>query len=279
MEDKNRGLASNASKTTSIGDLSGSGNHLTFMIMKSVGQVRSFKISPRILFLAALFLFLYILTSILVINEYLEIRQVSTSQSKMINKLDEAALKTNQHFERSRQQVAFLEDYIRNLEEEKGKSEETTSVSQTEKIEEKVEERYTAPPKTPLLKEKEEKPEEIVDIKEMAIKKDGARIVLSLKLVNMNPGEEAVGGYIHIIAAGDKLVPPEGWTYPREKLKEGVPVNFRRGQPFRIQRFKPFKARFKLGPDDELPSVIRVFVYDQSGALMLKKEFRVGNES
>ena len=279
MEDKNRGLASNASKTPSIGDLSRDGNLLTIMIMKSVGQVRSFKISPRILFLASLFLLLYILTSILVINEYLEIRQVSMSQSKKINIQDEAVLKTNQHLVRSRQQIAFLEDYIRNLEEEKGKPEETTKVSQSEKIQEKVEERYAAPPKAPLLEKKEGKPEEIVDIKEMAIKKDGARIVLSLKLVNMRPGEEAVGGYIHIIAAGENLVPPEEWTYPREKLKEGVPVNFRRGLPFRIQRFKPFNARFKPGPNDELPSVIRVFVYNQSGDPMLKKEFKVGNGS
>ncbi|MFX0202644.1 MAG: hypothetical protein ACFFCW_41605, partial [Candidatus Hodarchaeota archaeon] len=68
------------------------------------------------------------------------------------------------------------------------------------------------------------------------------------------------------------------WSYPKEILKNGLPHNYKKGELFIIKRFKPIHGRIDLGSPDETPSIIRVLVYDQSGALILKKEFAVGNE-
>ncbi|MFH1489352.1 MAG: hypothetical protein ABII06_10635 [Pseudomonadota bacterium] len=280
MENKDRGLASHARETPHLIDGTHDENRLTVMIMKSVGKVRSFKISSRILFLAAMFFLLYIIASILVINQYLEIRRESLTRSTKIRDLDQGALKNSRELERSRQQIAFLEDYIRNLEEGQEKIEEPKEAPKPAKVEKKGEERQAELPKPPAEKDQEPAvaaPAEVVGIQDLAIQREGSQIAINLKIVNIHPDDGAVGGYIHIIAEGEKFVPPEEWTYPRETLQGGLPVNFRKGQPFRIQRFKPFRARFKMGPDGQLPSAIRVLIYDQSGAVMLKKEFEVGN--
>ena len=126
---------------------------------------------------------------------------------------------------------------------------------------------------------KEEKLPKIVDIKDMVIQKDGSRMTLDFKLVNINPGENAVGGYIHVIATGKNSNPPLEWTYPKEKLQNSVPINFRRGLPFLIQRFKPYHRKFNSDSNNKLPTSIKVLVYNQSGKLILEKRFEVSNVS
>jgi hypothetical protein len=56
-------------------------------------------------------------------------------------------------------------------------------------------------------------------------------------------------------------------------------VNFRRGQLFLIQRFKPVHGRFYLTSTSEPPTALRVLVYDQSGLLILEREFEVSHVS
>jgi hypothetical protein len=46
---------------------------------------------------------------------------------------------------------------------------------------------------------------------------------------------------------------------------------------FTIQRFKPIQGRFNLGQSLESPSSVRVLIYDQSGAILLLKEFEVSS--
>ncbi|UCF56741.1 MAG: hypothetical protein JSW15_11835, partial [Deltaproteobacteria bacterium] len=124
-----------------------------------------------------------------------------------------------------------------------------------------------------------EEPAGVVDIKDMIIQKDGTRMTVDFKLVNMTPGETAVGGYIHMIAMGKNDDPPPEWTFPRVRVQEGIPVNFRRGQLFLIQWFKPVHGKFNFEPYSEPPTAIKVLVYDQSGVLLLEKEFEVSHVS
>ena len=119
----------------------------------------------------------------------------------------------------------------------------------------------------------------MVDIKDMIIQKEGTRMTVDFKLVNTNPDETAVGGYIHMFAMGKSDDPPPECTFPRVRVKEGIPVNFRRGQLFDIQRFKPVHGKFNFPPNSEPPTAIRVLVYDQSGVLLLEREFEVSHVS
>ena len=100
---------------------------------------------------------------------------------------------------------------------------------------------------------------------------------VSFKLVNTLPAGEAVGGYYHMIARGDSSNSPEDWIYPQQELENGLPVNFKRGKVFLIQRFKPIYWGFDISAGSNTPSAIMVLVYDQSGDLILRKSFEVNH--
>jgi hypothetical protein len=259
------------------------------MIMRSLGRVRSFKISPHILFWAILFLILYIPFSVFIINNYIGLYRANRSQSTKIEQLEKEVIQGQKNLGRFRQHVTLLEDYIRHLEEPQKpqkqkratrKDEHTKEKSAARKIEIIREETVRSDAESPPGDtEQEMKPIGAVDIKEMIIQKEGARMNVEFKLINMNPGETAVGGYIHLIAMGNDPNPPPEWTFPRVQLEEGIPVNFRRGQLFLIQRFKPVHGRFFLAPNSEPPKALKVLVYDQSGLLILEREFEVSHVS
>jgi hypothetical protein len=113
-----------------------------------------------------------------------------------------------------------------------------------------------------------------VGIENLAIQKR-SRMLVSFRLVNMQPGDSSVGGYLHILARGNQSDPPKEWVYPQGKVVNGFPENYRNGQVFTIQRFKPIQGRFNLGQILESPSSVRVLIYDQSGAIILQKDFEV----
>ena len=252
-------------------------NRVTVMIMRSVGRVRSFKISPRIVFWASLFVVVYISLSVYFTTEYIKyfyIQHKDSTQIREIKRLETDLLKSRKEHLRSEQHLALLEDYIQNLEKRMEQEKETAEGGETKE---------SAPPQRvvsqPVKKVEEEKSLEVVDIKDMVIQTVHSRVTVSFKLVNVQPGESSVGGYIHVIAVGKDANPPQEWTYPTEKLKNGTPLNFRRGLPFLIQRFKPYTCFFNADSNSRLPTAIKIMAYDQAGVITLEKEFEVSNES
>ncbi|MFC1580395.1 hypothetical protein ACFL4N_05720 [Thermodesulfobacteriota bacterium] len=246
-------------------------NRVTVMILRGVGKVRSFRISPRFFILALVFFLAYLTCSAVAFNEYFRLRRQNGLQFQMIEKQKMLAEKDQKVLVRSKQHIDLLEDYIRTLEEQKETK--TTTI------------RTTAPPaqKTPpteVAATRPEEPEEItstlVDIKDLVIQKELTRMRVSFKLVNALPAGKPVGGYYHMIAKGDSPNPPENWIYPQQELENGLPVNFKRGRVFLIQRFKPISWGFDISAG--FPNAIMVLVYDQSGDLILKKSFEVNNE-
>jgi hypothetical protein len=264
-------------------------DRLTIMIIRSLGRVRSFKISPVIVFFAGLFLILYIPFSVFIINHYIGLYRANRTHSTEVEQLEEEVIKGQKDLGRVRQKVVLLEDYIRHLEGPEGQQIEkrpppekanTKEKNTPRKVEIIREQTVISDVESPAADSEEEiKPIGAVDIKEMIIQREGARMNVEFKLVNMSPGETAVGGYIHMIAMGNDPNPPPEWTFPRVQLEQGIPVNFRRGQLFLIQRFKPVHGRFFLAPDSEPPTALKVLVYDQSGLLILEREFEVSHVS
>lgn len=289
MEDQGRDMAATESEIPPVKKKSRDEDRLTIMIMRSLGRVRSFKISPQIVFLATLFFILYISISVYIINNYIRLYRANRTQSTKIEQLEKEVIKGQKNLLRFRQHVTLLEDYIRHLEEPQNpqkekpatrKEEHTKEKSATHKIEIIREETVISDAERATVdSEGEMKPIGAVDIKDMIIQKEGSRMSVEFKLVNINPGETAVGGYIHLIAMGTDPNPPPEWTFPRVQLEEGIPVNFRRGQLFLIQRFKPVQGRFYLTPHSEMPTALKVLVYDQSGLLILEREFEVSHVS
>jgi len=234
------------------------------MVAGRSGKVRSYGVSPRLLFWAALFLLAYLPLSVLAINRYLELRQSNAVQAKAVALLEKELEEHRKALARSNQHMAFLQDYVRHLEDA---SEQAIDTTKPEKPSTKRAESVTG--------EKASRALETVSIEDLAIQKQGSRMLVSFRLVNMQPGDNSVGGYLHILARGKQSDVPKEWAYPPGKVVDGYPENYRNGQVFTIQRFKPIHGRFNLGKSLESPSAVRVLIYDQSGAIILQKDFEV----
>lgn len=248
-------------------------NRFTVMIMGNLGRVRSFEVSPRIVFWTALFFILYIPISVFFINRYFVLRSVHNNQSTKLSLLEKETARDQKALLRSREHIAFLEEYVNSLEKGKEKDSQTTGTETPQTAASGMVAVNTTKAEQPLSKNAG-----IVSIENMVITKDDSRIEVEFKLVNTQQGEEAVGGYVHIIARaeGDN---PQLWTFPYERLVNGFPENYRRGQLFLIKWFKPVQGRFDLPPRSDPPSSIKILVYDQSGILILEDVFEVKNET
>ena len=251
-------------------------NRFTVMIMGSLGRVRSFEISPRIVFWTTLFLVLYIPFSIFVINRYFVLRSVHKHQSAKLSVLEKDAGKYQKTLLRSREHIAFLEEYIDSL--EKGEVQENPPNTAKEPQTVSAGAGTVGASATQAQKEPLQSAG-IVQIEDMVISKQDSKLEIEFRLVNTQQGEEAVGGYVHIIAKQGEGDNPQLRTFPYEELVNGLPENYRRGQLFMIKWFKPVQGRFDLSPGSNLPSSIRVLVYDRSGVLLLEDEFEVQHES
>jgi hypothetical protein len=238
----------------------------TIMVAGRTGKVRSFGISRRLLFWATLFLLAYLPLSVFAINRYLELRRSHSVQSDTVTLLEKELEDHRKVLVRSNQHIAFLQDYIRHLEET---SEQAMESSKLEKHATKRAESGSG--------EKAPKGQELVRIEDLAIQRQGSRMLVSFRLVNMQSGDSSVGGYLHILARGKQSDSPKEWAYPQGKVVNGFPENYRNGQVFTIQRFKLIQGRFNLGQSLESPSSVRVLIYDQSGAIILQKDFEVSS--
>lgn len=273
MENQKRGVGTSHEGIPPLKKKPHREKRFTVMIMGNLGRVRSFEVSPRIVFWTALFLILYIPLSVFFINRYFVLRSAHNNQATALNLLEKEATKDQKALLRSKEHIAFLEEYIDSLERDQEKESQPARKETSETAASSMVAVNTTKAEQPLSQNAG-----IVSIENMVITKDNSRIEVEFRLVNTQQGEEAVGGYVHIIARaeGDN---PKLWTFPYERLVNGLPENYRRGQLFLIKWFKPVQGRFDLPPHSDPPSSIKILVYDQSGILILEDEFEVKNET
>jgi hypothetical protein len=256
MENQERDMGPDSKGKKEIARPSKNKDRLTIMIFKEVGKVKTFRISPRVLLAAFMFLIFYIVATIFVTNKYLAYFYpfgsigIDKIQAEKIVKLSGELIKTTKSLERSEQHIALLEDYI---EEDKEQSPEPVSTSD-----------YTES-SSPVL----------VGIEELKVKRDRSTIDVTYKVVNRQLNEEPIGGYIFILASIRDSDRSEVWVYPSSPLKDGLPINYRRGQRFFIQRFKSMSSKYTLSRSTDKPLILEVLVYDRDGELILKKVVEV----
>jgi hypothetical protein len=247
---------------------------LTVMILGQVGKVRSFKISARFAAIACLFFALYMSLSVWIIYRYSTLLQDYAILSKKTDLLEGTLSDEKRNFYKAKQHLALLEDYIERLQRQEKNG---TFLDKDESSGQETEELGMW--RSAGTGSQEENSDQIVGIKDLVIQNDGQRISVNFKLVNLQSQEKAVGGYVHMIARKGTSDPPQEWTYPRERIRNGIPENYRRGQLFLIQRFKPIYGKFNLKPGSERPSAIKIMIFDKLGAVILDREFEVTNGS
>ncbi len=303
MEDQKRGMAPPEEIARSSRERGRREKRITVMIMRNFGGVRSFKISPVLVLWSLLFFVAFMVVSVFAINGYLDLRRLTADQKRQLFEMVERSRSDLRDLQKAEQRIALLKDYIQDLEEKPLKE---TRQSVTKKKpkplpkktpepvpEEKPESGITAtaptgkmepapaaPPPAPRepAAQTEASADAPVEIRELTMRKEGALLMLGFKLTNLDSENNAVGGYVHTLAKIEEGDPPQRLSYPVQKLQGGKPVNYRRGQPFLIQRFKPMTARFDLTQSAHPPSSIVFLVYDQSGKLILDEAFEVKDD-
>ncbi len=128
------------------------------------------------------------------------------------------------------------------------------------------------PPTTPKppaeLLPPEPRSSEIVGVRNIRIQKKGGNLVVHFQVSKKVEGGEPLAGYLTLVVRGQRAGKPwvEAWP-PMRLTPLGRPLNFRRGTPFSVQRFREIKAKFVVG--DKKFSRLEFLVFSKDGELML----------
>lgn len=246
------------------------------MIMRSVGKIRSFKISTWVIFLILLFFISYFPVSIFIINAYFHLKGENQAYIQKFNNLESELDKTQRDLRDSTQRLTLLKTLLEDMKRTDSKSPEPVTKVANEVIDKPQPKNDTSTKEN----NKEIKAEgSQVEVRHMTIQRTEAKIGIDFKLVNVKPGAEAVEGYIHLLIMTDEEKIPEEWIYPRRKFENGLPVNYKQGLPFFIERFKPYKHEFQLESQQPAPVIVRILVYNKSGSIILDEMFGIKNDS
>ncbi len=246
------------------------GGPLTVMIVRRLGSVLSFRISPRILVTATTFFFAYIIISIVAINKYADLRFTNIEMDRMLERKQRDLEQARSGLQDYKRRIASLEQQIDRIETHRERQRRT------------VEEPESLPD---IATGGSPEPQEglpagdsqgIVDIEDLIFSSEDSRATVRFKLINLAQGNDPVDGYVHLIAADSGNEPRRIWAFPPQVLRNGVPLNYRKGRRFRIRRYVPIVGKFELSPEGEAPDSLRVLIYDRSGQVIFDKEYEVG---
>jgi hypothetical protein len=266
---------SSQQKSQAGNPLVGSPNRWTVMILRGMGEMRSFRISTRLIFWLLLFMGLYVAASVLVINQYFVELRAHKTQVALLNQLQHEIDRTQKELYRSRQQLSMLKDHFLKdtpATQARAAPDEETRGAAVPGGPDPLE--VHAPPNSLMPREGENR-QEPAEIRDLAVRKAGARLEVRFRLVNNDSRKEQLRGYVHIIAVETASDPPQIWTYPKVALREGEPVDFKSGYTFSIRNYIDIKAKMFLSKESDSPSELRLLVYDESGALILRRTFDI----
>lgn len=126
----------------------------------------------------------------------------------------------------------------------------------------------TDPIAVPSVKTKTAEIIEPVSLNGFQVKKDGGKVAVSFDLVKANNTGESLQGYIFMVGdyGGAYFCFPEGIA-----IKDGNPVDFKKGDRFSIKWQKHMEQIFPLSMDSAIKAV-NVFVFSAEGNLLIRKE-------
>ena len=244
---------------------------LTVMVFGKVGKSRTFRISSRLLRWAAGFFVLFILASILVFNQYFTALRENRSNLEALARLKAEMAGTRRDLDLTQNRLALLEDALRDR--AAGPGEERVADPADTAADPEPRPAVETPPEA----SREMSAPAPVEVRDLNIHREGDTLVVDFKLANIRGEAHPVNGYLHIIAMNEAADPPQWRPYPKVALRNGVPVNYRRGMAFSIRRFKNVRGKYSMNSGDEMPSAVNLLVYDPAGLLILEKRFRVAN--
>ncbi len=269
-------------------------SELDIVIMSGVGRVRKFRVATWVLWTAALFLALYLVGSILVINGYVRLIQKGDEVARELDRLRAGEKELKKKLFKSEQTISFLRDYIASLSKEKKNSSKGKKVARQPlaKVGPRAKEKAPPPKRTETAQEQQAaqkkqalakgsptppsggtQPEKVpLEIRKFQASLARDHIEVSFRLYRLKKGTKPAEGYVHLVAINHKHDPPYLGNWPKVKLVDGRPEPYHRGEPFVIKRsYRTFKGKIPLSGKENMPTHIKVLVYDKDGNTLLEK--------
>ena len=246
MDNRQKGMNNSAKEKKGIQKSSEVKERLTVMVFKSVGKIRTFRISLHFLLWVSMFFVFYIVATIFLTNLFFNYYRENRILADENAKLRATLMKTKKSLAKSEQHIALLDDYITEKKDQSSGSLETVDHAES-----------------PLST--------LVDIDELKIERNESTVNVNFRIFNKQLNDEPIGGYIFVFARTMDSDKSEVWVYPNSPLKDGLPVNYRNGQRFFIQRFKSVSSKYKLSKSINRPLIFEIFIYDRNGTLILRK--------
>jgi hypothetical protein len=247
---------------------------LHVMIARGVGKVRSFSVSPRILLGSLIFFTVYIVASIFVINDYFHELRTNQSQAKKLEHLQAQMQNSRRALYRSRQRLAILEEYVHNAKSGDKAAQKLSGPKERGGVSD-----TPSAGVQPNIKATEESLAPMVEVKDLDTRKEEEKLTVRFKIAKTEQSDTPLRGYVHIIATDEKSEPPQSWTYPKVALRDGFPINHKRGHLFVIKHFMTMKGEFFLDSKVDSSLSLRILAYDESGKLLVQEEFEVEKNS
>jgi len=247
------------------------------MVSKGVGKIRSFSLSPRLLFVSVLFFACYIIVSLFIINDYFDKHRTNKAQRLKIDRLQTHVEHVRKRLYQSEQRVILLKKYEKKptpdvkIASEPVRPDPIASTPPEETVADDVIEVEDDSGET--LQENR------VEIKDLVTRKEEGKLTVRFRIVNTDQGDTPLRGYVHIIVTDKTSDPPQLWTYPKVALRDGVPVNYKRGRLFVIKNFRTQRGEFFLDAHEGSDLSLAILVYDNEGNQILQKDFAVAEES
>jgi hypothetical protein len=227
--------------------------------------MHSFRVRPRFFLWCLVFLAVYVAASALAMSLYIKELRTQKTQAALLQQLQREMEATRKEMYRSRQQLAMLEDHILGVPADANP--EPKSEAGKEPSPERPDKAAPGPDVRPG--------ETVAEVKGLSVKKAGAKLEVSLRLVNAHVEKGQLRGYLHIIAMDRGSNPPQVWTYPKAAMREGVPVDYRSGYLFSFRNFITVRGSMFLNAETDHPSHIHVLAYTESGETILDRQFEI----
>jgi len=315
LEDNGRELDPDPVVTPPVKDRSPDSKELTIMLIGSVGKMRSFKISRKVISATSIFFFVYIVVSLVVFYLYFNLYTTHRAQSIDLKNLEAELSDKTKTLEKNKIYIKGLEDFYNSARDGmEVKADADTGIKKTpatksvkvsvsretktrkpapgemeKKADSGTEAKKAPEPDSPKANIPDETKsqdtaveadvKDSMEVRDITFRRTDSELTLNFELTNKKAEQKTAEGYIHIIVMDKNKECPVEWNSSYNKLSDGFPIDYKHGQQFLIQRFRPYQRKYKTNPDSELPFFIRIIVYDQSGQKILEKEFPVTDDS
>ena len=250
MEDPRRNMAAGSTGKNKLKGRTPTREPLTIMVLKRTGTVWTGKVSALVLIGAGVFLCCYIVITLLVIYQHVELTREQQRSRAQQNRLTQALDASHKELERANYQSALLEAYI------------------TEKREEQLAgaQEHTVLPEPTFP--------EVVDISQLTVAHQDRVLTVTFNIINTQE-DTPISGHVFVLAQLKGADHDEMLIYPSCPLNNGLPVDFQRGQRFVIKRFKTIRSKYALTSPLNEPLIVKILVYDDEGNVIFNKTAEV----